>query len=99
MAGATGIPSHVFFRNGDNGWTLISETGIAGDYVASHLTGKDGGEYQIAYAQTGEQNGFGSTGAAIALPGYTPMAHGDCRRDAGSDSGDHGAFRCRGAAL
>lgn len=60
------------FRNGDNGWTLISETGIAGDYVASHLTGKDGGEYQIAYAQTGEQNGFGSTGAAIALPGYTP---------------------------
>ena len=60
------------FRNGDNGWTLISETGIAGDYVASHLTGKDGGEYQIAYAQPGEQNGFGSTGAAIALPGYTP---------------------------
>lgn len=28
------------FKNGDNGWTLISETGIAGDYCAAHLSGK-----------------------------------------------------------
>lgn len=60
------------FRNGDNGWILVSETGIAGDYCGSHLSGNEGGEYIIAYAQPGEQNGFGSTGASIALPGYTP---------------------------
>ncbi len=60
------------FKNGDNGWILVSETGIAGDYCGSHLSGKEDGEYSIAYAQPGEQNGFGSTGASIALPGYTP---------------------------
>lgn len=60
------------FKNGDNGWTLISETGIAGDYVGSHLANKEGNEYGIAYAMPGELNGFGSTGAQIALPGGTP---------------------------
>lgn len=60
------------FRNGDEGWTLISETGIAGDYCASHLKGGAGNLYTIAYPQAGEQNGFGSTSAAIALPGLTP---------------------------
>lgn len=60
------------FRNGENGWTLISETGIAGDYCAAHLAGQPDGVYTIAYPQPGEQNGFGSTGASIALPGYTP---------------------------
>ncbi|MCM1355965.1 MAG: glycoside hydrolase family 97 catalytic domain-containing protein [Staphylococcus sp.] len=60
------------FRNGEDGWTLISETGIAGDYCGSHLTGNTDGSYTIAYPQPGEQNGFGSTSAAIALPGLTP---------------------------
>ncbi|MDE6341128.1 MAG: glycoside hydrolase family 97 protein, partial [Muribaculaceae bacterium] len=60
------------FRNGDNGWTLISETGVAGDYVGSHLANKKDNDYRIAYAMRGEQNGFGSTGAAVSLPGYTP---------------------------
>ncbi len=60
------------FRNGDNGWLLVSETGIAGDYCGAHLTGDESGCYTIAYTQPGEQNGFGSTGAAVALPGYTP---------------------------
>lgn len=60
------------FRNGDSGWTLISETGIAGNYCASHLEGGKGALYTIAYPQSGEQNGFGSTSAALALPGLTP---------------------------
>lgn len=60
------------FKNGENGWTLISETGIAGDYVASHLANKKDNAYEIAYATRGEQNGFGSTGASVALPGATP---------------------------
>ncbi|MDE6268832.1 MAG: glycoside hydrolase family 97 protein [Muribaculaceae bacterium] len=60
------------FRNGEDGWTLISETGIAGDYCGSHLKGNQDGSYTIAYPMQGEQNGFGSTGAMLALPGYTP---------------------------
>lgn len=60
------------FRNGDNGWTLISETGIAGNYCGSHLGGGNGSLYTIAYPQPGEQNGFGSTSASVPLPGFTP---------------------------
>lgn len=60
------------FRNGEEGWTLISETGIAGDYCGSHLAGNPDGSYNIAYPQPGEMNGFGSTSAAIMLPGLTP---------------------------
>lgn len=60
------------FRNGDDGWTLISETGIAGDYCASHLAGGNGLVYTIAYPHPGEMNGFGSTSASMAVPGLTP---------------------------
>lgn len=60
------------FRNSDKGWILISETGIAGDYCGSHLAGGSDGTYTIAYPQTGELNGWGSTSASIALPGMTP---------------------------
>lgn len=60
------------FRNGDNGWMLISETGIAGDYCGSHLAWNPAGYYDIAYPQPGEMNGWGSTSASIALPGLTP---------------------------
>ena len=60
------------FRNGDKGWTLISETGIAGDYCASHLAGNTDGSYTIAYPMPEEMNGFGSSSAAVSLPGLTP---------------------------
>lgn len=60
------------FKVNDNGWVLVSETGIAGDYCGSRLIGNPDGSYTIGYPQAGEQNGFGSTSASIALPGYTP---------------------------
>ncbi len=60
------------FRNGDNGWTLVSETGIAGDYCGSHLAWNSDGHYSVAYPQQGEMNGWGSTSASVALPGLTP---------------------------
>ncbi|MGB3773712.1 MAG: glycoside hydrolase family 97 catalytic domain-containing protein, partial [Leeuwenhoekiella sp.] len=55
------------------GWTLISETGVRGLYCGSHLsdTSQDG-SYSIAFPDEGENNGFGSTGAAMALPAETP---------------------------
>lgn len=67
-----GFTFPCLFKNGDNGWTLISETGIAGDYCGAHLANKQGGEYVIAYPMPEELNGFGSTGASLPLPGYTP---------------------------
>ena len=52
---------------------LISETGVDGQYCGSHLSDyHSGAGYTIAYPQEGENNGFGSTGAQIALPGATP---------------------------
>ncbi len=61
------------FRIGNNGWVLLSETGVSSQYCGSHLgeCSKDG-IYSIEYPDVRQNNGFGSTGAAIALPGATP---------------------------
>ena len=62
-------------------WVLISETGVDGKYVGSHLsdyhiakpsTEWQGGFYKIAFPMAGEANGHGTTDAALALPGSTP---------------------------
>ena len=60
------------FRNGDNGWVLISETGVNGGYCASRLLGHKGGTYTIGFPQEGEANGNGTVSPGIALPGETP---------------------------
>ncbi|WP_312510111.1 glycoside hydrolase family 97 protein [Chryseobacterium culicis] len=74
-----GIPSdygYVFpglFHIGNQGWLLLSETGVNSMYCASHLeTTADKNLYKIAYPDIAENNGFGSTGAAVSLPGKTP---------------------------
>ena len=60
------------FRNGDNGWVLVSETGVNGGYCASRLLGHKGGVYTIGFPQEGEANGNGTVSLGIALPGETP---------------------------
>ena len=61
------------FKIGDKGWVLLSETGVRGLYCGSHLSDPTPeGTYSIAYPDPAENNGFGSTGAAIALPAETP---------------------------
>ena len=52
-----------------NGWVLISETGVDSHYCGSHLSDYP---YTIAFPMAGENNGNGTTTAAIALPGKTP---------------------------
>ena len=52
-----------------NGWVLLSETGVDSHYCGSHLSDYP---YTIAFPMAGENNGFGSANAAIALPGTTP---------------------------
>ncbi len=61
------------FHVGTDGWVLISETGLSSLYCASHLSEISAdGVYSIEYPSVKQNNGFGSTGAAISLPGHTP---------------------------
>jgi len=61
------------FHVGNDGWILLSETGVNSLYCASHLdTTSEKNLYQVAYPNMAENNGFGSIGAAISLPGKTP---------------------------
>jgi hypothetical protein len=61
------------FRIANDGWVLLSETGVSALYCASHLSdGTTDGLYTVEYPNPAQNNGFGSTGAAISLPGATP---------------------------
>lgn len=60
------------FRVGDDGWVLVSETGVDGSYCGSHLSDYTDGVYTVAYPMAEENNGNGSAFAGIALPGATP---------------------------
>lgn len=61
------------FHIGQNHWALVSETGVSSEYVGSHLSDPtEGGMYSIEFPDEKEINGWGSTGAAMALPANTP---------------------------
>ncbi|UTX49340.1 glycoside hydrolase family 97 protein [Chryseobacterium sp. MA9] len=61
------------FHIGNEGWVLLSETGVNSSYCASHLeTTAEKSLYKVAYPNIAENNGFGSIGAAVSLPGKTP---------------------------
>jgi len=60
------------FHVGENGWVLVSETGVSSLYTASHLRGYHNGVFTVDYPSQAQNNGFGSRGAQIGLPGVTP---------------------------
>jgi hypothetical protein len=60
------------FRIGNTGWVLLSETGVSSLYCASHLSQYTDGIFTVDYPNPAQNNGFGSTGAQIGLPGVTP---------------------------
>ncbi len=75
MSNNTWDEGYVFpglFRVGDNGWVLLTETGVSGMYCASQLSKFNNGLYTLKYPNPGQNNGFGSSGAQIGLPGTTP---------------------------
>mgnify|MGYP000860509979 CR=1 FL=1 len=75
MEKSTSAEGYVFpglFRVGDNGWVLLSETGVRSLYCASHLSKYENGLYSVEYPNPKQNNGFGSNGAQIGLPGVTP---------------------------
>lgn len=61
------------FHVGENGWVLVSETGVSSLYCASHLSeGTTDGKYFIEFPHKDEMNGLGSSTPGISLPGETP---------------------------
>ena len=55
------------------GWVLVSETGLDGGYVASHLSDYESGKgYTIAFPNKNELQGLGSPWAGLSLPASTP---------------------------
>ena len=60
------------FKVNNNGWVLISETGVDGNYCGSRLIGHEKGLYTIGFPMSGENNGNGTTAPGIPLPGDTP---------------------------
>ncbi|MBR6884328.1 MAG: glycoside hydrolase family 97 catalytic domain-containing protein [Prevotella sp.] len=56
-----------------NAWVLVSEVGVDGSYVGSHLSDyQPETGYTIAFPQAGENNGNGTPFAGIPLPYTTP---------------------------
>lgn len=61
------------FRVGDDGWVLVSETGVDSKYCGSRLSDMKGdGLYTVEFPMVEENNGNGTVEPAFALPGATP---------------------------
>ena len=60
------------FRVGDDGWVLVSETGVDSRYCGSRLSDAQDGLYSLAFPMLEENNGNGTVAPAFALPGSTP---------------------------
>ena len=70
------------YQLGEDGWVLVSETGVDGRFCGSRLgeyyetagnsQGFVGATYKIEYPMPEENNGNGTSEPAIALPGATP---------------------------
>lgn len=60
------------FKVGDDGWVLLSETGVDSRYCGSRLSDWDNGVYRIAFPMPEENNGNGTVAPAFSLPGFTP---------------------------
>lgn len=77
---AVGVPSQnkagytfpALFHVGGQAWALVSETGVADNYVGTRLSeGTADGLYTIAFPQNGENNGQGPASATAPLPFQT----------------------------
>ena len=62
----------ALFHVGDNGWALLTETGVDGYFCGSRLSDFSDGVFTIEYPMPEENNGNGSAAPGIAIPGKTP---------------------------
>ena len=61
------------FHVGEDGWVLVSETGVGSNYCGGHLSdySPESG-YRLSFPDATENHGLGSTTPAFSLPGETP---------------------------
>jgi hypothetical protein len=74
LENSTSSNGYVFpglFRIGSSGWVLLTETGVSSLYCASHLSKYNNGLYNVEFPDAKHNNGFGSSGAQLGLPGVT----------------------------
>ena len=62
----------ALFRNGNDGWVLLSETGVNGSYCGGRLIGNADGSYRLAFPMPEEIGGNGTSTVGLAIPGCTP---------------------------
>lgn len=67
-----GFTFPALFHVGDNGWALLTETGVDGYFCGSRLSDFNNGVFSIVYPMPEENNGNGSASPAISLPDATP---------------------------
>ncbi len=61
------------YHVGEDGWVLVSETGVSSRYCASRLSdATEGNLYTLTFPMPEENNGNGTIAPAFALPGSTP---------------------------
>lgn len=60
------------FKVNDNGWVLISETGVDSRCCGGKLIGHADGLYTIGFPMDEENNGNGTSSPGITTPGETP---------------------------
>lgn len=60
------------FKIGEEGWVLVSETGVDSHYCGSRLSDAVEGLYTVTFPMPEENNGNGTSEPAFALPGSTP---------------------------
>ncbi|MCQ2228283.1 MAG: glycoside hydrolase family 97 protein [Bacteroidales bacterium] len=70
-----GFTFPCLFKNNDDGWILISETGTDGNYVGCRMMAEADGLYTIGFPMKEEMNGNGSSSVSMPLydsKGVTP---------------------------
>lgn len=68
-----GFTFPALFRIGEDGWALVSETGVSGSYVGARLADPtEEGLYTIAFPEKAENGGVGDATVAASLPLETP---------------------------
>ncbi|MBR4756053.1 MAG: glycoside hydrolase family 97 N-terminal domain-containing protein, partial [Bacteroidales bacterium] len=60
------------FKVGDDGWALVSETGVDSRYCGSRLSDWTEGGYKLEFPMPEENDGNGTVEPAFAVPGATP---------------------------
>lgn len=61
------------FKVGEDGWVLVSETGVGSGYCGGHLSDYDAQNgYKLDFPHATENRGLSASTPAFHLPGYTP---------------------------